>query len=590
MTVTLSALKILALDCQATGANPDKGHLLEIGWMPMRVSLPAAGEKSPVQAYLIRLQKDTEIPPPVKRITGISDTCLMAALATDRIWQYLVEAAKAVAAENQLAACPTVIHYARFEEPFLRELHLKNDPHGSFPFLIICTHAIAARLLPDLPRRSLRALAGYFSHSMPELKRSADHAVATALLWTKLVELLKVRCRIETLKQLTDWLACACPPGRSNRSFPMPPDFRRALPDKPGIYRMLRANGDLLYIGKAKSLRQRVNSYFRRKASHAEHTLEMLTQARTLDFTLTGSGLEAAILESDEIKRYSPPYNIALGRRQRALVFCTKGFSGRSAVADRHHAIGPLPDGKLIDALSAYGAWVRSAMRLADGDLLCLGHTLLSVSPAYAPQIQPLKAGLDLFQQKHRRVLANQSPLRGLTMLGAQLWRERRASLASAGACAVTEDENAELAEEQTESEEEFAWTPEALAAAVESMLMHGAHMIRRSRWFCLLSESSLAWASSDGRSNSKTLLVFENGSVLRQAVLNAGDKAPIPPGFKKSFKDRQKNVDIITYDRLRVVTTELRRLVTAGRHVELRMGPQVILGNQRLQKVLQWV
>ena len=130
---------------------------------------------------------------------------------------------------------------------------------------------------------------------------------------------------------------------------------------------MLRAkNGDPLYIGKAKSLKQRVNSYFRQKAPHAEHTLEMLTQARELDFTLTGSALEAAMLESDEIKRHSPPYNIALRRRQRGLAFCTKDLCRHSAVVERNYPVGPLPAGRFIKTVSAFGLWLADGMQVSD--------------------------------------------------------------------------------------------------------------------------------------------------------------------------------------------------------------------------------
>ena len=80
----------------------------------------------------------------------------------------------------------------------------------------------------------------------------------------------------------------------------------------------------------------------------AEHTLEMLSQAADLEVTLTGSALEAAVLESDEIKQYSPPYNVALQKGQRKLA-C-------SATRDLHAValmnpiksivLGPLPAGK----------------------------------------------------------------------------------------------------------------------------------------------------------------------------------------------------------------------------------------------------
>ena len=190
MTATLTELKILTLDCQATGANPDKGHLLEIGWIPTRASAADNPVMTGLQAYLVRLPADAAIPRAVERITGISDDSTAAGISSASIWGRLIETAQQITAGNPSSACPLVIHFARFEEPFLRQLHQKNNPEGSFPFRIICTHEIAIRLLPDLPRRGIRAIAGYFGHSMPQLKRSADHVVATAFIWKKLVELL----------------------------------------------------------------------------------------------------------------------------------------------------------------------------------------------------------------------------------------------------------------------------------------------------------------------------------------------------------------------------------------------------------------
>jgi DNA polymerase III epsilon subunit-like protein len=63
---------------------------------------------------------------------------------------------------------PTVIHFARFEQPFLRRL-----AGGVFPLDVLCTRDIARHLLPDLPGCSLRALAGYFGRAVGALRRSA---------------------------------------------------------------------------------------------------------------------------------------------------------------------------------------------------------------------------------------------------------------------------------------------------------------------------------------------------------------------------------------------------------------------------------
>ena len=303
----LADLKIMALDCQATGANPARGHLLEIGWTSTCLDSSEDTIKSDARSYLIRLPDNADIPRAVQRITGITPDAQKDAVSSESAWQLLLTAAGNGEREHADARRPIVIHFARFETPFLQNLHRRYGPSGSFPLQIVCTHEIARRLLPELPRRGIRAVAGYFGHWLPELKRSASHAIATTLIWQHMVQLLKSECGINSLVQLTDWLANTKPAGRLKRKFPMNPDLRCNLPDRPGVYRLLHKGGGLLYIGKAKSLRSRVNSYFRPKAHHAEHILEMLTQAQELEATPTNTALEAAIRESDEIKRHSPP-------------------------------------------------------------------------------------------------------------------------------------------------------------------------------------------------------------------------------------------------------------------------------------------
>jgi DNA polymerase-3 subunit epsilon len=590
MTVSLAELRILALDCQATGPNPQKGHLLELGWMAAGAS-PMDKLRAPgAQTYLSRLPADENIPRAVSRITGISDASLRAAKPSRIIWQHLMDAVAAVAAENQTAVCPTVIHFARFEAPFLKDLHRRNDPDSPFPFQIICTHEIATRLLPDLPRRGLRAIAGYFNHSMPEFKRSADHVVATAVIWQRMVEILSDRPGIGTLDQLVDWLASPAPAGRSRRIYPMAPEKRLPLPDQPGIYRMLRANSDLLYIGKAKSLKMRVNSYFRSKAPHAEHILEMLTQAQKLEFTRTGTAVEAALLESDEIKRHSPPYNIALRRRQRNLVFCTKGLRRHSPVADRNCVVGPLPGGKFIEAVLAFGDWIARDGCWTDDEVAARGGKLLGLAPGYGPDPACLQEGLTIFRQEQVNPLKHQSPLRLLTGLGANLWRQKMEAAEAAEMAAedMNQNENDEAQPEDTAKER--VWTPEAVANSLGYFVLHSAHLIRRARWLCLLSESSLAWEAAGKPGHLHNRIVLQGGAVTRLTTGGSAEEIPIPPRADRSVYRRQKQLDLITYDRLRVLTTELRRLMAENRRMKLRLGPTVLLGNNELKKALRWV
>jgi len=85
----------------------------------------------------------------------------------------------------------------------------------------------------------------------------------------------------------------------------------RTLPARPGVYRMLDARGDVLYVGKAKALRNRVTSYT--QVMRLPRRLQrMVAQTRSMAIVTTGSEAEALLLEAQLIKHYRPPYNVLL--------------------------------------------------------------------------------------------------------------------------------------------------------------------------------------------------------------------------------------------------------------------------------------
>ncbi|HEY2514004.1 MAG TPA: hypothetical protein VGI39_24225, partial [Polyangiaceae bacterium] len=249
----LTELSVLVVDCQATLAAP-RGHLIEIGWA---VAGPrGAGAPIGAASRLVRLPEGESVPAGVTRITGITDELLASGGSAEEAWRDLTRDAAGLSPGETFA----VAHFARFERPFLERL-----AGGALPLEMVCTHEIAVRLFPDLPRRGLRALAGYFGGSVGALRRSGEHVAATAFVWERLVGLLGER-GVRSWSDLRAWLAEPVSRGaRAKRGWPMPREVRLALPDRPGVYRMLRTSGDVLYVGKAASLRARVNSYFRKQ-------------------------------------------------------------------------------------------------------------------------------------------------------------------------------------------------------------------------------------------------------------------------------------------------------------------------------------
>ena len=85
----------------------------------------------------------------------------------------------------------------------------------------------------------------------------------------------------------------------------------RTLKPRPGVYRMLDARGDVLYVGKARSLKARVANYTQVKAL-SNRLRRMVSQTRRMEIVVTNSEAEALLLEAQLIKRFRPPYNVLL--------------------------------------------------------------------------------------------------------------------------------------------------------------------------------------------------------------------------------------------------------------------------------------
>jgi len=84
------------------------------------------------------------------------------------------------------------------------------------------------------------------------------------------------------------------------------------LPKKPGVYQMKDKDGEVIYVGKAKNLYNRVRSYFRKDSQKDPKVKAMVKRIVSFEYIIVGNEVEALILESNFIKEKKPHYNILL--------------------------------------------------------------------------------------------------------------------------------------------------------------------------------------------------------------------------------------------------------------------------------------
>ncbi len=129
----------------------------------------------------------------------------------------------------------------------------------------------------------------------------------------------------------------------------------RKLPDSPGVYLMKDKDGQVIYVGKAASLKNRVSQYFREQGTPKTRTL--VQNIEGLDYIVTGNEVEALVLESNLIKEHRPRYNVRL-RDDKAYPFIkiTNEDFPRICIARRREQdgaqyFGPYPSSKAVREL-----------------------------------------------------------------------------------------------------------------------------------------------------------------------------------------------------------------------------------------------
>lgn len=501
----------LFVDAQTTGMRPPQGQLLELGF-----SYGSATDLPPVVAAQIFSLGSGRLQKKISEITGLSHEDLEGK-PEPQPW-FEEQFTPWLERHKPLLA---VIHYAQFEMPFLKA-------HMDVQFDVLCTQQLCRRLFPTLPSQNIRAVAGYFGHPVAGPNRAGEFTLATASIWAGIAAKLEEN-GIHTLEELRHWLVSEPAPLKKKKtiSYRIPPAKRLGLPEDPGIYKMLAKDGRVLYVGKATSLRDRVNSYFRGVKNRDRRKLEMLAQVWDLNVEVCGSPLEAALRETDEIKRFDPPYNVTFKKNQRTLLFFARDFMTSSREHNRDFPRGPFRPGNWIEMVAQLHRSIHQP----------------EFEQIFYDPIEPaiLKDGFELFLERHQKSRESFATIRALLAYGSRLYRLYK---------------EPEVEEPESEEPEEIEVNADYVAGKFERLLRRAGGELARARKLSGLLNADVEF-EYEGR---KRHVRIRNGS------LTATDQ---DKNLQNIFA--WSGLDIEAFDRINVLLSELSRL----EHRILRHSPE---------------
>jgi len=285
----LSNATFVVVDVETTGLKPGSAAITEIA--AIRVI-----EGRLTAEFHSLVNPGRKVPAAITRLTGITDDMLRDQPRIDTVFSQF---------HAFLSSSVIVAHNADFDFSFL---NFDARRLLSAPLLnpSLCTLKLARRLLPGLRSRSLDAVAAHLGVSCLNRHRALGDARITAEVFLILLDQLSAH-GVTTVGQLLDFQHTA----RDGRRFEffVPRPSLSHIPEDPGVYRMFDGEGRLLYIGKAKNLHRRVNSYFTNSSGHSDKVLDLVRTVREVTYDQTGSELEAALREAELIRALKPPYN-----------------------------------------------------------------------------------------------------------------------------------------------------------------------------------------------------------------------------------------------------------------------------------------
>ncbi|MEZ4796468.1 MAG: exonuclease domain-containing protein [Flavobacteriaceae bacterium] len=280
------------LDIETTGGKYNEEGITEIAIYKFD------GHKI-VDQFISLINPEREIQPFVVNLTGINNNMLRNAPKFYEVAKRIVEITE---------DCIVVAHNASFDNRILKTEFKRLG--FEYKKRTLCTVELAKQLIPGQQSYSLGKLTRSLGIPVSDRHRASGDALATVTLFKMLLakdsekSIIKDSIRLEPKLQIEPRLK----------------DIIDELPSVTGVYYFHRKDGEIIYIGKSKNIKSRVNQHF---TSTAPKSKKMQLHVNAVTYEATGSELVALLKESEEIKRNKPIYN----RAQRRTIFTHGLFS-----------------------------------------------------------------------------------------------------------------------------------------------------------------------------------------------------------------------------------------------------------------------
>ena len=301
-----------------------------------------------VDQFISLVNPERKIQPFVVNLTGINNEMLRNAPKFYEVAKRIIEITE---------GCILVAHNAQFDTRILRT---EFDRLGyDYQRESLCTVELAKKLIPDMPSYSLGKLVRSLGIPLSDRHRAAGDAKATVTLFKLLLskdqkkEIISQTVRMEAKRQLEPKLL----------------DMIEATPSVTGVYYMHREDGSIIYIGKSRNIKKRLNQHF---TSDNRKSKKIQLEVAAVSYEATGSDLIAQLKESEEIKRNKPRYNRAL---RKTIYNCQLGLTKDEAGYLQFKIEKTNLDKPAITTFTNYQQAKSQLFKITEQHQLCQKHT-----------------------------------------------------------------------------------------------------------------------------------------------------------------------------------------------------------------------